>query len=112
MIGFNASSVASTAAAADSVAALLAVIADPQRAQQFLVELRAVIEEGGKAAARAEIEKAHAEIVAQQKVNADRKNQLNQLEVGLGDLARDLRMREEKLAAQLAKLKALVPAAA
>jgi len=112
MIGFNASSVPATAAAIDGIFSLLAVVADPLRAEKFLAELKTVIAEGGRAAGQAEVERHRADLAAQERALADRKSQLDGRERDLGDVAARLSEREQELALKLAKLRALVPAAA
>jgi len=113
MISFNSSNVQPTAAAADSLLQLLAIIADPERARKFLVHLKVVLDDAGRDAARLEAERHHAEIAAQQKVNADRREQLDRYAIDLGDMANRLAEREQALAAKMERLRALTaPAAA
>jgi hypothetical protein len=112
VITFNANNIPATDAAAGHLLALLEIVAHPERAQQFLIDLKAALAENGKAAGLAEVEKYRAEIAAQQRVNDDRRNQLNSLEVSLGDAFRSLNEREAALAAKMDRLRALVPEAA
>jgi len=107
MISFNQNYVAATSSAIDMVMALLAVVADAERAKNFLAELKAALAEGGRAAGQAEIERHRAELLAQERVLLDRKNQLDSREIDLGDAARRLTEREAALAAKMDRLKKL-----
>jgi hypothetical protein len=109
MISFNVSSVPQLSAAADSVFALIALIENSDRARKFLADLKVILDDAGRDAARLEAEKHHAEIKAQERILLDRKNQLDLREVGLGDVARDLATREAALSARISKLKQLTP---
>ena len=112
MIAFNPTQILSTASAADALLSLIILIENPDRARQFLADLKAALAENGRAVGLAEVEKHRAEIEAQRRVNDDRRNQLDGLAVTLGDQARSLNEREAALAARLDRLRALVPEAA
>jgi hypothetical protein len=109
MISFNASNVPQLSASVDSVFALIALIENSDRARKFLADLKVILDDAGRDAARLEAEAHRKELEAQARVLEDKKNQLNQREVDLGDVARDLAAREVALAARLEKLKQLTP---
>jgi len=101
---------ANMTAASDHMLALLTVAADPQKAMQFLEELRAIVAEGGKRAAAEEIARHHAELAERERLLVERKDQLDRHSADLSDREQAVH-RVEKLEAELAmkltKLKAL-----